>query len=210
MPRIPTRDNLRQGVPQPTGGIVTAPRDFIGPAIQRTGKQLFDIAKKQAAQGRQQEKAKQQQSALELATARSRWNSSLFAEQKTYTPEQKPDLDNWGRTYRARATAWQKQAARTISDPGVRQRFMAETQHDLEQGGINIDQQARDAGMTARRAETEKSLLQQVDSAASQPDEDAKTIMGGVRATLQDMADTGIISVEEAAAPDAVKSDQTV
>jgi GH24 family phage-related lysozyme (muramidase) len=53
--------------------------------------------------------------------------------------------------------------------------------------------------MNARRADAESSLLQQVDMAASQPDEDAKAVMGGVRATLQDMVDTEIISVEEAA-----------
>ena len=199
MPRIPTRDSLRQGVPQSTGGIVSAPRDFVSPAIQRTGNQLLDIAKKQKAQEEQQEKVKQQLSALELASARSRWNTSLLAEQKTYTREQNPDYDNWNKTYLTRASVWQKQAARTISDPGLRQQFIAETQDDLEQAGINIDRQAREAGMNARRAEAERSLLQQVDMAASQPDEDAKAIMGGVRATLQDMVDTGVVTAEEAA-----------
>ena len=199
MPRIPTRDSLRQGVPQSTGGIVSAPRDFVSPAIQRTGNQLLDVAKKRKAQEEQQEKVKQQQSALELASARSRWNSSLLAEQKTYTREQNPDYDNWNKTYLTRASVWQKQAARTISDPGLRQQFIAETQDDLEQVGINVDRQARKAGMNARRAEAERSLLEQVDMAASQPDEDAKAVMGGVRATLQDMVDTGIITAEEAA-----------
>lgn len=199
MPRIPTRDNLRQGVPQSTGGIVSAPRDFVGPALQRTGKQLFEVTRKQAAEQQQQEKAAQQRSALELASARSRWTSSLNAEQKSYTREQNPDYDKWTKTYEARAAVWQKQAAQSISDPQVRHQFMAETQDDLAQVGISIDRQAREIGLSVKREEADRSLLHQVDIAASQSDEDGKAVMGGVRATLQDMVDTGVISAEEAA-----------
>lgn len=199
MPRIPTRDSLRQGVPRSTGGIVSAPRDFVGPAMQRVGKQVFDVAGQKAAQPQQLEKAGQQRAALELASARSQWNSSLLAEQKNYTPDQNPDYDKWSATYETRAAGWQKQAARTISDPRVRQQFIAETQDDLLQAGIGIGRRAHEAGLAAKRAEADKSLLRQVDMAASQPDEDGKAVMGGVRATLQDLVDTGIIAAEEAA-----------
>lgn len=199
MPRIPTRDSLRQGVPRTAGGVVSAPRDFVGPALQRTGKQLFQVAANQAAEQQQQEKVRRQRSALELASARSRWTSSLVGEQNNYTPEQNPDYDKWSKTYDARAAVWQKQAAQTISDPLVRQQFMAETQDDLVQVGIGVGALARENGMRARQSEADRSLLDQVDIAASQPDEDGKAIMGGVRATLQDMVDTGVISVEEAA-----------
>ena len=199
MPRIPTRDNLRQGAPRSSGGIVSAPRDFVGPAMHRTGKQLFEVARKQAAHQQQQEKVRQQRSALELASARSRWTSSLLAEHNSYTPDQNPDYDKWNKTYEARAAAWQKQAAQGISDPQVRQQFMAETQDDLVQVGISIGTLAREVGLRVKRAEADRSLLRQVDTAASQPDEDGKVVMGGVRATLQDMVDTGVISVEEAA-----------
>ena len=199
MPRIPTRDNLRQGAPRSSGGIVSAPRDFVGPAMHRTGKQLFEVARKQAAHQQQQEKVRQQRSALELASARSRWTSSLLAEHNSYTPDQNPDYDKWSKAYEARAAAWQKQAAQGISDPQVRQQFMAETQDDLVQVGISIGTLAREVGLRVKRAEADRSLLRQVDTAASQPDEDGKVVMGGVRATLQDMVDTGVISVEEAA-----------
>jgi len=199
VPRIPTRDNLRQGAPRSSGGIVSAPRDFVGPAMHRTGKQLFEVARKQAAHQQQQEKVRQQRSALELASARSRWTSSLLAEHNSYTPDQNPDYDKWSKAYEARAAAWQKQAAQGISDPQVRQQFMAETQDDLVQVGISIGTLAREVGLRVKRAEADRSLLRQVDTAASQPDEDGKVVMGGVRATLQDMVDTGVISVEEAA-----------
>ena len=199
MPRIPTRDKLRQGVPASSGGIVSAPRDFVGPAMQRTGKQLFEIARKQAAHQQQQQKVEQQRSALELASARSRWTSILLSEQNSYTPDQNPDYDKWSKMYEARAAVWQKQAAQGISDPQVRQQFMAETQDDLAQVGISIGTLARETGLSAKRAEADRSLLHQVDIAASQSDEDGKAIMAGVRATLKDMVDTGVISAEEAA-----------
>ncbi len=199
MPRIPTRDKLRQGVPRSTGGIVSAPRDFVSPVMQRTGKQLFEVAGKQAARQQQQEKVEQQRSALELASARSQWTSSLLAEQKSYTRDQNPDYDRWSKTFETRAAVWQKQAAQGISDPRVRQQFMAETQDDLAQVGISIGTLARETGLSVKRAEADRSLVRQVDIAASQPDEDGKAVMGGVRATLQDMVDTGVVSVEEAA-----------
>jgi len=199
MPRIPTRDSLRQGVPRTTGGIVSAPRDVVGPALQRTGKQLFEVAGKQATEQKQQERLRQQRSALELASARARWTSSLLSEQKNYTPEQSPDYENWSRAYEVRAPIWQKQVAQTISDPQVRHQFMAETQDDLEKVGFSIGTLAWETGLSAKRAEADRSLLRQVDTAASQSDEDGKSIMAGVRATLQDMVDTGVISVEEAA-----------
>ncbi|MGI9514641.1 MAG: hypothetical protein ACR2OL_17215 [Anderseniella sp.] len=199
MPRIPTRDSLRQGVPRSTGAIIKAPRDFVGPAIQNAGNQLFDVAKSQKDRERQQEKVKRQQAALELASARSQWASSLLAERTTYAPEHNPDHDNWVRTYQSRAGGLQKQAAGVISDPEIRRRFVAEMQDDLDQVGASIDRQAREAGMIARRTRAEEALSQQVELAASQPDEEAKSVMGGVRASLQDMVDTGIISTEEAA-----------
>ncbi len=191
MPRIPTRDSLRQGVPRSAGGIVQAPRDFVGQSLQAVGSAMFD---KKAIQ-----REKQQQSALELAKARSQWHSSLLAERAAYTPEQTPDHGNWSKTYQTRAPAWQQQAARTITDPRVRQQFVAETQDDLEQVGLDVDRRAREIGHTVRRAEADEALLQQVNNAASQPDQDSKLTMGGVRATLQDMVQTGLITAEEAA-----------
>ncbi|NNJ76906.1 MAG: hypothetical protein HKP56_17305, partial [Anderseniella sp.] len=183
MPRIPTRDSLRQGVPRTTGGIVSAPRDFVGPAVQRTGKHLFEVAGKQAVEQKQQDRARHQRSALELASARARWTSSLLSEQKNYTPEQSPDYENWTRAYEVRAPIWQKRVAQTISDPQVRHQFMAETQDDLAKVGISIGTLARETGLSAKRAEADRSLLHQVDTAASQSDEDGKAIMAGVRAT---------------------------
>lgn len=194
MPRIPTRDSLRQGVPQSTGGIVSAPRDFVGPALQKTGIALSDVASKQMAREQQQ-----QRSALELANARSQWTSALRAGQQAYTPDRNPDYDTWSKSYQAHAPVWQTQAARAISDPGVRRQFVAETQADLEQAGIAIDRQARDLSLGTRRAQADQSLLQQVGTAASLSDEDGRTVMGGVRATLQDMVETGLITPEDAA-----------
>lgn len=200
MPRIPTRDSLPQGAPQSTGGIVSAPRDFVGPALQKTGTALSDVAGKQMAREQQkQQQARQQRSALELANARSQWTSALRAGQQAYTPDRNPVYDNWSKTYQAHAPVWQKQAARAISDPGVRRQFVAETQADLEQAGIGIDRQARDLSLGTRRAQADRSLLLQVDSAASLPDEDGRTVMGGVRATLQDMVETGLITPADAA-----------
>ncbi len=199
MPRIPTRDSLRQGVPRSTGGILSAPRDSVGPAIANAGRQFADIAESARAQEDQQDTAKQQRAALELATARSQWKAGLLAEQKAYSPERYPDPDSWTRIYRANTGIMQKRAAGGISDSEVRQRFVTETRDDLEQLAVTIARQAGEAGINARRGEAEKSLLRQVEMAAAQPDEDAKLVMGGLRASLQDMVDTGIISAQEAA-----------
>ncbi|MEM9471759.1 MAG: hypothetical protein AAGA00_07360 [Pseudomonadota bacterium] len=199
MPRIPTRDRLRQGVPRSTGGILSAPRDFAGPAIRRTGRQLAAVAESVKSHDDRQNRAKQQRAALELARARAQWNAGQLAEQKSFTTERYPDHDSWARVYRTNAGAMQQQAAGMISDGGVRQRFVTEMQDDLEQVAVSVDRRAREAGMTARRREAERSLLQQVETAALQSDDDAKAVMGGVRASLQDMVDTGIISADEAA-----------
>lgn len=199
MPRIPTRDRLRQGVPRPTGGIVSAPRDFAGPAIRKTGRQLGAVTANARVEEDQQQRAMQQRAALELANARAQWNAGQLAEQKAFTAERYPDHDSWTRVYRTNAGTMQQQAASIISDEEIRQRFVTETQNDLEQMAVSVDRRAREAGMNARRREAESSLLQQVETAALLSDDDAKAVMGGVRASLQDMVDTGIISADEAA-----------
>ena len=199
MPRIPTRDNLRQGVPRPSGGIVPAPRDYTGPAVRETGNEVFAVARKQAANRQARQQYQLQRSALELAKARSLWNANLVAEQATYTPELRPDFGNWNKTYHARADTWQKQAAGGISDTSVRQQFIAETDAEIVQAGVEIDQRAGENAMIVRRAETDNALLQQVNVAATASDERGKAIMGGVHASLQDMVHAGLLSTEQAA-----------
>lgn len=208
MPRIPTRDELQQGVPRPSGGVVSAPRDFSGSALQVAGNKLFAAASQQAANEQAQRQYRQQRTTLELARARSAWNANLAAEQATYTPELKPDIGSWSKTCRKRASALQKTAARGISDPGVRQQFISETDAELVQAGVEIKQRARENEMIVRRAETDNALLQQVDVAASRSDESGKAIMGGVHASLQDMVHAGLITAEEAAGRSVVYAQQ--
>ncbi len=193
MPRIPTRDSLRQGVPRSTGGIVQAPRDFIGPALASAGNQISEVA------DREVRKEKQQQSSLELAKARSEWNTALLTEQNSYNPQDQPDYGAWDKRYKSRAPVLQKKAAENISDPVVRERFKLETNDDRVRVGLGINNNARRIASQARLTAAETSLDQLVNNAAQMDDSGAQGVFSDIKATLKDLVDTGVITPEEAA-----------
>lgn len=193
MPRIPTRDSLRQGVPRSTGGIVRAPRDFVGAGLASAGNQLSAVADVQL------RKEKQQQSSLELAKARSEWNTALLVEQNSYNTQDIPDYGSWDKQYKYRAPILQNKAADNISDPVVRERFKLETNDDRVRVGLGINNDARRIATQARLTAADTSLDQLVGNAAQMDDEGAQGVFGDIKATLQDLVDTGVITKEEAA-----------
>ena len=194
MPRIPTRDSLRQGVPQSTGGIVQAPRDFVGGALEGVGNRIFNQA------GEALQKEKQQQSALELARARSEWNTSLLTEQSSYSLDQNPDYEGWSKRYETRSPILQKRASANISDPEIRKQFVHETENDRVRVGLGIGSNAREAANTARLKAADTSLEQLLNNAVQVDDETAKGIFSDIRITRQGLVDAGVITAEKAAA----------
>ncbi len=194
MPRIPTRDSLRQGVPQSSGGKVQAPRDFAGGALERAGDSIFNQS------GEALQKEKQQQSAMELAKARAEWNTGLLSEQAGYTLDQDQDYGSWARKYEVRSPIIQKRAAANITDPEIRQQFIYETEDDRVRVGLGIGSNARQAASTARLTAAETSLEQLLNNAVQADDETARGIFSDIRATRQGLVDAAVITAEKAAA----------
>ncbi len=113
MPTMPTRDSLPNLRTQVQSGVVRAPRDFIGPALEQVGSQISRAAQIQ----------KQKTDELSLATARADFQTGLIDLSAQADPHQNPDQSKWKPTFDCQYAAVSQAGARQDTDPNLQARF---------------------------------------------------------------------------------------
>ena len=191
MARMPTRDSLPQATPTSDKTIVRAPTNQIGEAVSSLGINLARHAKAD----------KEKQGSLELARARSFWQTSLLTGRKAYNLKYKPDYKTWGRDADSGARDWQKKAMEHITDPDVRERFKLETDDDRVQFNISVGNEAQGHSNTDQLT-TAQAAIDQMAANAADPDitEDERAdLRQDIWETYKGLVNSGIKTKEQAA-----------
>lgn len=207
MPRMPTEDEI--GLPSiRTPGVRRRVQDAVGPALERVGAiagrvgdqiQANDEADADLAR-READKLKAENDAINLTRARSDWTRRRLAEEEKASPDVNPDYSKWEPTYAANIRKQRDEAAKAITDPLLRERFMAETDDDIARGTFSIRSRAKDVDRGRREAEAITGIENDMSLAAKPglPQAESDAIMGRVRANIDNLVTTGVWTPEKA------------
>lgn len=190
MARMPTRDNLPQALPTANKQIVSAPTNRIGEAVSALGVSVARAAKAD----------KEKQSSMELARARSQFQTNMLQGDKAYNLKDKPDHKTWGDEADKGVKSWQKSAMDGISDPEIRERFKLETDDDAVRFTIGVGNRAQEIANKDQLATTEQALDQMAVNAAD-PDlseEDRAGLRQDLAESLKGLVRSGIITPAQA------------
>lgn len=192
MARMPTRDKLPQRVPEAARGIVPAPSNNIGEAITGFGQVVARHAKED----------KEKNSSMELARARSFWQTSLLEGKNSYNLRDKPDYKAWGEEFEKGSGEWQKTAASHITDPQLREKFLLETADDRVRYNINVANEARKIGNADQLTSTQQAIEQMAVNAARSDlsDDERQNAQQDIGETFKGLVRSGIYTPQQAAA----------
>jgi GH24 family phage-related lysozyme (muramidase) len=207
MPRMPTENEL--GLPSiRTPGVMRRVQDGVGPALERAGSvtrrigdqiQANDEADAELSR-READKMKAQNDAINLTRARSDWTARRLSEEDKANPEVNPDYSKWESSYAANIRKQREIAAKSINDPVLRERFMAETDDDIARGTYSIRDRARTLDRGRREAEAMVGIENDIAAAAKPglPQAESEAIIGRARASIDNLAMTGVFTPEKA------------
>lgn len=159
MARMPTRDNLPQAVPQTDKTIVRAPTSTIGQNLSALGVSLERTAQAE----------EKKQSAMELARARSHFQTSVLEGDNAYDLDKKPDYKGWADEADKGVRQWQRAAADGISNPRVQEKFLLETADDATRFKIRVGNRSQKIANREQIATT-TAAMDQMAVNASNPD----------------------------------------
>jgi len=202
MPRMPTADSLGMNLPQ-SQAIPRQQQDMVGEAsralggaVARMGETITQENQANIDNQRQIDiRQKEQGDALDLTRARTDWNKRRLTEENQYQLENNPDYANWGKTFQGNIEKHRQASASLIRSPSLRARFEAETQDDVTQGALTIQNRAQGIDKDLRVTTAINGLDDSI-SAAAAPGTDPKTadkILGQARANIDNMVATGVI-----------------
>lgn len=187
MARIPTRDSLSQAVPRASGGIVQAPRDFIGDALVKTGVAL----------SAQAEEDKKKQNVMEKARATAFLQESLINGRAQYTLQNKPDVAKWGDDFAKGSESWKQAAAKHISDPRERELFLLQSSDDVARYNFNVSSEAQKI-QNDRQIESTKLAMERIIDLAASTDDDEERIglLAKYRELGKGLVDSNLVTPE--------------
>jgi hypothetical protein len=191
MAKLPTRDSLPNVIPRSAGGFVATSEDHTSRAMQQLGNTITTVS----------DREKKQLDAMELARARSAFQTGLVQLKAGYNRQDNPDYDNWGGHYQANSTSLQRTAAGMISDRRLREQFVLETHDDRMRYGVSIGETARKHRNEdhATYAETAIETLFSTLGDPKTPNDVREDVYAKIGQTIKGLVDTGVISAPEGA-----------
>lgn len=200
MPRMPEADDLPV-VEGRSRSIPTPAKDYIGPALERMGQTLQRSAEADAnLDMRIKSKEKDENNALDLGAARADWTRGRLEEDEKYDQETNPNYGNWEKSYTANIEKRRQAAAARIRDPKLRQKFLSETEDDVVRGTFAVRDRAKTIDRSKRLGEALDGVESALEAAARPGVDKAESdkLIAGARATIDNLAITGLISPEKA------------
>ena len=171
MARMPTRDDLPQGVARANTTIVNAPSDGIGEAMQSFGTTASRAASIMA---RKAEDDRKKQSLLERTKATAFFQRSLMEGEAQYTVENKPQIEKWGEDFSKGAKNWRDSAAKIITDPNDRELWSLQADTDVTRYSVNVLEKADQISDKRRSEELVFSMNQLVEDIAKTDSEEER------------------------------------
>lgn len=194
MARLPDENDL--GMSMPTSQqVVSGPREGIGSAVQRFGRTIESESEADRVVSRQQ---RAERDALDLTRARADWHTRRANEGNLYQYENDQDYATWKPRYEKHILKHRDSSAALIGNPRLRSRFEAEAQADIATDSLAIDNRARGIDRDRRVTEGLTSIDRQMGAAATMPRAEADKMIAQARASIDNMAATGLLTPAQA------------
>lgn len=196
MVRLPDFQDVGQAPGINTGTVVQPSRggQIIGAAVANFGDTVVRVN-----DGIDRQK-KEQTDSLELATANSAFTANRLQELDKYKLETNPDMGKWDTQWNENIRKHQEDAAAMISNPNLKQRFLATTQDDIMRGSLDLKGRKDDFTMSVKRGQALQGLEDNIQLAAkpglSQIEIDK--IFNQNRAMIDNWVATGVMTPERA------------
>lgn len=201
MPRMPDWTDVRSAPNVNTGEVRRAARSAIPAAVGRLGEEIGRSHDEKLELGlRANRKARDETDALELARARSDWNSRRLNEDDQYDISKNPKLDKWESGYDSNIKKHKSASSGIISNPQVRAQFEAGIEDDITTGRLNIRGRKEGIEKNTRRASGLAAIEDNL-SLATRPGIDQKEadkIISQSHADIDNMVMVGVLTPAEA------------
>ncbi len=186
---LPSANDLSRPASARTGRIIASgPEDSVGPALQRLGGVVSAIGEEQ----------KRQQDALGMAKAEAELNQGLINVGKQFDND--PDYGTFSQRAPKATGDVVNRAAKHISDPNLRERWVQGANTDAVRLNASIDGKADTLGKQATIANLDQALETQrriyVDPETTE--EQKQKARADIQATLEVASKTGILTPDEA------------
>lgn len=186
---LPSAHDLSRPASARTGRIIASgPEDSVGPALQRLGGVVSAIGEEQ----------KRQQDALGMAKAEAELNQGLINVGKQFDND--PDYGTFSQRAPKATGDVVNRAAKNISDPNLRERWVQGANTDAVRLNASIDGKADTLGKQATIANLDQALETQrriyVDPETTE--EQKQKARADIQATLEVASKTGILTPDEA------------
>lgn len=179
-----------------TGSVVQPSRggQIIGAAVSRFGDNMVrvnDVILKQR---------KDQTDSLELAAANSDFTARRLNELDQYKLENNPDMGKWDNQWADNIKKHQDASAKLISNPMLRERFVATTQDDIVRGTLDVKGRREDFDMSVKKGKAMQGLENnlQLASRPGLPQAEVDKIFTQSRSMIDNWVSTGVMSPEKA------------